>query len=65
MKRNKTNYLPVMQILFLDPQLTPVPWATTHEFRPNGDTKIWGNLIYQGSFVPFDFMDDFAALRSY
>jgi hypothetical protein len=55
---------PVIQIVYLDHDLSPDPWRTSQEFRPNGDTKIWGTLLYSGSLVHFDFMDDLATLRS-
>jgi hypothetical protein len=61
-----TKY-PIIDIMYIHPDPnnpTAGTWDTTHEFHMNGDTKIWGNLLYHGWLVPFDFMDDFAALRA-
>ncbi len=54
---------PVLQMNFLDPSLNN-GYTTTHEFDMNGNMRIWGNLYYAGSLVPFDSIDDFAALRT-
>jgi hypothetical protein len=64
MNGETSELLPIIEMVYLDPALTPVPWQTTHEFHPNGDAKFWGNFFFHGWLVPFDFMDDFAALRA-
>ena len=61
-----TKY-PIIQMIYIHPDPNNPPediWDTTHEFHMNGDERIGGNFFYHGWLIPFDSMDDFAALRA-
>jgi hypothetical protein len=59
----ENELLPLIEMNYIDPRLEH-GYQGTHEFHPNGDTKIFGDLYYKGTLIPFDSIDDFATLRA-